>query len=274
MAYGPGPAFPPQPPVPEGFGAFGGGVAGVNPAWLASSADRERAVGVLRAGFTEGRLTQDELDNRVARAYTARTYGQLWELTSDLPAGALPHPQFPHGQAVMVAPEAAPPSPWKAGRRADRHRADHLHPGRADHRGHHRAHPERGLSGVPAGQLDPVYPAHRDAAERNPRVSGDRARRLSSSPGAPASSTPSPSTTGWTNTASCSSPPRSATASPCSPLRPPRSSSVCCPPRPAGRPSSRGTNASPGDPDLLSPGTRTPRPETRRNFAGSQSGLS
>ena len=110
MAYGPGPAFPPQPPVPEGFGA---GVAGVNPAWLASSADRERAVGVLRAGFTEGRLTQDELDDRVARAYAARTYGQLWELTVDLPAGALPYPQFPHGQALMVTPEAAPPSPWR-----------------------------------------------------------------------------------------------------------------------------------------------------------------
>src|SRR5450755_3773839 len=78
---------------------------------------------------------------------------------------------------------------------------------------------------------------------------------MSSSPGAPASSTPSPSTTRWTNTASCSSPPRSATVSPCSPLRPPRSSSVCCPQRPAGRPSSPGTNASPGDPDLLSPGT-------------------
>ncbi|HJY94986.1 MAG TPA: DUF1707 domain-containing protein [Streptosporangiaceae bacterium] len=116
MAYGPAQAFPPQPPVPEGFGAFGGfgaGAAGVNPAWLASSADRERAVGVLRAGFTEGRLTQDELDDRVARAYAARTYGQLWELTSDLPVGALPYPQFPHGQAVMVTPEAAPPSHWK-----------------------------------------------------------------------------------------------------------------------------------------------------------------
>lgn len=113
MAYGPAQAFPPQPPVPEGFGAFGAGVAGVNPAWLASSADRERAVGVLRAGFTEGRLTQDELDDRVARAYAARTYGQLWELTSDLPVGALPYPQFPHGQAVMVMPEAAPPSHWK-----------------------------------------------------------------------------------------------------------------------------------------------------------------
>jgi len=105
VAYGPGQAFPPQPPVPEG--------AGVNPAWLASSADRERAVGVLRAGFTEGRLSQDELDDRVARAYAARTYGQLWELTADLPAGALPYPQFPHGQGLMVAPEAVPPSHWK-----------------------------------------------------------------------------------------------------------------------------------------------------------------
>ena len=37
----------------------------MNPAWLAGSADRERTVGVLRAGFTEGRLTQDELDDRV-----------------------------------------------------------------------------------------------------------------------------------------------------------------------------------------------------------------
>jgi len=118
VAYGPAQAFPPQPPVPEGFGALGGfggfgvGAAGINPAWLASSADRERAVGVLRAGFTEGRLTQDELDDRVARAYAARTYGQLWELTSDLPVGVLPYPQFPHGQAVMVTPEAAP-SHWK-----------------------------------------------------------------------------------------------------------------------------------------------------------------
>ena len=119
MAYGPAQAFPPQPPGPEGsgafggFGAFGGGVAGVNPAWLAASADRERAVGVLRAGFTEGRLTQEELDDRVAQAYAARTYGQLWALTADLPAGALPCPQFPQGPGALVPQEAAPPSHWK-----------------------------------------------------------------------------------------------------------------------------------------------------------------
>jgi hypothetical protein len=116
VAYGPAQAFPPQPPVPEGFGTAAGpgpGVQGVNPAWLASSADRERAVGVLRAGFTEGRLTQDELNDRVAQAYAARTYGQLWALTADLPAGALPYPQLPQGPGALVLPEAVPPAHWK-----------------------------------------------------------------------------------------------------------------------------------------------------------------
>jgi hypothetical protein len=113
VAYGPAQAFPPQPPVPEGLGVAGGAVPGINPAWLAASADRERTVGVLRAGFTEGRLTQEELDDRVAQAYAARTYGQLWALTADLPAGALPYPQFLPGPGVLVPQEPAPPSHWK-----------------------------------------------------------------------------------------------------------------------------------------------------------------
>ena len=56
----------------------------------ASSADRERAVDVLKAGFAEGRLTQDEYNDRMGRAYAARTYGELTALTADLPAGPLP----------------------------------------------------------------------------------------------------------------------------------------------------------------------------------------
>jgi hypothetical protein len=56
----------------------------------AASADRERAVDVLKAGFTEGRLTQDEYNDRMGRAYAARTYGELAALTADLPAGAFP----------------------------------------------------------------------------------------------------------------------------------------------------------------------------------------
>ncbi len=57
---------------------------------LASNADRERAVDVLRAGFTEGRLTQAEFAERVERVYASRTYGELGGLTADLPAGPLP----------------------------------------------------------------------------------------------------------------------------------------------------------------------------------------
>jgi Domain of unknown function (DUF1707)/Domain of unknown function (DUF4190) len=57
---------------------------------LAASADRERAVDVLKAGFAEGRLTQEEYNDRMGRAYAARTYGELAALTADLPAGPLP----------------------------------------------------------------------------------------------------------------------------------------------------------------------------------------
>jgi hypothetical protein len=56
----------------------------------AATADRERAVDVLKAGFAEGRLTQEEYNDRMGRAYAARTYGELAALTADLPAGPLP----------------------------------------------------------------------------------------------------------------------------------------------------------------------------------------
>ncbi|MFJ7076162.1 DUF1707 and DUF4190 domain-containing protein [Streptomyces sp. NPDC098781] len=62
------------------------------PSMLASHADRERAVDVLRAGFGEGRLAQPEFEQRVTRAYTARTVGELALLVADLPQGPMPHP--------------------------------------------------------------------------------------------------------------------------------------------------------------------------------------
>lgn len=60
------------------------------PVMLASHADRERAVDVLRAGFGEGRLEREEFEERLARAYTARTVGELAALVADLPQGPLP----------------------------------------------------------------------------------------------------------------------------------------------------------------------------------------
>jgi uncharacterized membrane protein len=61
----------------------------------ASDADRERLVEVLKNGFAEGRLTQDEYNLRMGHAYTARTYGELGALVADLPGGGAPfHPAY------------------------------------------------------------------------------------------------------------------------------------------------------------------------------------
>jgi hypothetical protein len=50
-----------------------------------SDQERELAAHQLRDHFAAGRLTQEELDERVQRAYAARTEQQLRELLADLP---------------------------------------------------------------------------------------------------------------------------------------------------------------------------------------------
>jgi Domain of unknown function (DUF1707)/Cell wall-active antibiotics response 4TMS YvqF len=55
----------------------------------ASDADRDRTAEVLRAAAGEGRLTLEELDERLHAAYTARTYAELQAVTKDLPGGAV-----------------------------------------------------------------------------------------------------------------------------------------------------------------------------------------
>ena len=51
----------------------------------ASHADREQVIDVLKAAFVQGRLAKDELDRRLGRVLTSRTYGDLSALTADLP---------------------------------------------------------------------------------------------------------------------------------------------------------------------------------------------
>jgi len=66
---------------------------------LASTADRDRAISVLKASFLEGRLTKDELVLRVGDVLTARLFTDVMALTCDLPVGLfgrLPaHPATP-----------------------------------------------------------------------------------------------------------------------------------------------------------------------------------
>ncbi len=52
----------------------------------ASYEDRDRVVELLRIAAGDGRLSAEELDQRLEMALAARTYGELAALTKDLPA--------------------------------------------------------------------------------------------------------------------------------------------------------------------------------------------
>jgi len=58
----------------------------------ASDADRERAAERLRAATAEGRLSAEELEERLELALAARTEGELAALVADLPPAAEPAP--------------------------------------------------------------------------------------------------------------------------------------------------------------------------------------
>lgn len=60
-----------------------------DPAHLrASDSDREQVAEVLRQAAGDGRLTLDELDERLGQAFAAKTYAELEPITRDLPAAA------------------------------------------------------------------------------------------------------------------------------------------------------------------------------------------
>ena len=73
-------------PAGRGEVAAGRGDAVAAAALRASHQDRDRVVEVLRVAAGDGRLTAEELDERLDVALTARTFGELAALTTDLPA--------------------------------------------------------------------------------------------------------------------------------------------------------------------------------------------
>lgn len=71
---------------PGGLAAGPGAQAGGGGTLRASHADRDRVAEALRVAAGDGRLSPEELDERLERALTARTYAELAALTADLPA--------------------------------------------------------------------------------------------------------------------------------------------------------------------------------------------
>lgn len=68
-----------------------------------SDADREQATARLREHFAEGRLTSEELDERISATLNAKTFGDLRGILADLPE---PGPLGPQPSPV--------PSGWAA----------------------------------------------------------------------------------------------------------------------------------------------------------------
>jgi hypothetical protein len=77
----------------------------------ASDNDRERVVAALRVAYTEGRLTLDEFEERTSAAYASRTWGDLRELTSDLPSPPVLSVEQPGAREpdTVLVPMAADP---------------------------------------------------------------------------------------------------------------------------------------------------------------------
>lgn len=71
----------------------------------ASHADRDHVAEQLRVAAGDGRLSPEELDERLERALTARTYAELAVLVADLPAAG-----SAAGPAVPSAAAAADPA--------------------------------------------------------------------------------------------------------------------------------------------------------------------
>jgi hypothetical protein len=70
----------------------------------ASDADRERVADVLRQAAGDGRLTMEELDERLDAVYAAKTYAELEPITKDLPLSGTAHVPAPARAPVDYVP--------------------------------------------------------------------------------------------------------------------------------------------------------------------------
>lgn len=73
-----------------------------------SDSDRDHVAAQLRDYYAEGRLTSEELDERVTAALSAKTAGDLRRLMADLPSPSPAQPGAPN-----TPPFAAPPRVYR-----------------------------------------------------------------------------------------------------------------------------------------------------------------
>ena len=75
--------------------AAGAGGGGHLPECHADREHREQAIRTLKAALVQGRLAEDEYDERMAQASASRSRAELAVLTADLPVGRMDAPARP-----------------------------------------------------------------------------------------------------------------------------------------------------------------------------------
>lgn len=75
--------------------AAGAGDGGHLPECHADREHREQAIRTLKAALVQGRLAEDEYDERMAQASASRSPAELAVLTADLPVGRMDAPARP-----------------------------------------------------------------------------------------------------------------------------------------------------------------------------------
>jgi hypothetical protein len=84
------------------------------PEMRASDSDRDRVADVLREAAGDGRLTLEELQERLNRVYMAKTYAELEPITRDLPSPVSWKRTAPYTPPFADSPVTEAPS-WKTG---------------------------------------------------------------------------------------------------------------------------------------------------------------
>ena len=124
----------------------------------ASDRDRDAVVATLRDAYADGRLTLEEFQERTAAAYGGRTWGDLRELTTDLPVQPILGTDLPpEAQPAGTASAQLPPGP---------------HPG-ALPPGFPWTYPP---AGMPLGQQAPAVPPYSGQRPPQPRSQQPRTR--------------------------------------------------------------------------------------------------
>ncbi|MFB9202919.1 DUF1707 domain-containing protein [Nonomuraea spiralis] len=105
-------------------------------------AEREQTMAALREHFAQGRLTHEELDERLDRALASKTVRDLSQVTADLPGQA---PAYSPGYAPAQQLPQFDRDAWRDAMRAHRQQMRAMHHGQAGrrwnrHQGHGRGH--------------------------------------------------------------------------------------------------------------------------------------